>query len=325
MQSKLPETMRAVVLDHTGAPEVLRLTEVPVPRIVSGELLVKVSAAGINPIDAKTRSGRGVAYAINQYPAILGGDFSGVVAESSYAAHPLQPGDAVYGMMSVPRTQGSYAEYVPVNTLSVARRPRNLSATEAAGVPLAALTAWGALDAAGVGEGDRVLITAGAGGVGHFAVQFAALRGADVVATASGDNVAWLRTLGASEVIDYRKDRFEHGLSGLDAVIDLIGNVHDDTGTRSLQVLRPGGTIVNVPTATWPTFQEDAEAAGVRGTGYRVSPDARILQQITELIEAGKVIVNIDRVYPLEEAAAAHIELEKGHTRGKIVLDVSPE
>ncbi|MHA6669197.1 NADP-dependent oxidoreductase [Homoserinimonas sp. A447] len=325
MQSNVPDTMQAVVLDQTGGPEVLRLAEVATPRIVSGELLVKVSAAGINPIDAKTRSGRGVSYAIGQYPAILGGDFSGVVIETSYTAHPLQPGDAVYGMMSVPRTQGSYAEYVPVGALSVARRPRNLTATEAAGVPLAALTAWGALDAAEVGEGTRVLIHAGAGGVGHFAVQFAVYRGAEVVTTASGDNVAWLRSLGASAVIDYKTARFEDHLSELDAVIDLIGNVHDDTGTRSLNVMRPGGIIVNVPTGSWPTFQHDAEAAGMRATNYKVSPDARVLQQITDLIEAGKVTVNIDRVYPLGEAAAAHRELEKGHTRGKIVLEVSAE
>jgi NADPH:quinone reductase-like Zn-dependent oxidoreductase len=325
MHNTVPETMHAVVIDHTGGPEVLRLAEVPVPRIVSGELLVKVTAAGVNPIDAKTRAGRGVSYAIGQYPAILGGDFSGVVVETSYAAHPLQPGDAVYGMMSVPRSQGSYAEYVPVSALSVAPRPRNLSAVEAAGVPLAALTAWGALDSAEVSEGTRVLIHAGAGGVGHFAVQFAALRGAHVVATASEGNVDWLRSLGASEVIDYRASRFEDQLSGLDAVIDLIGNVHDDTGTRSLGVLRPGGVIVNVPTGSWPTFHEDAAAAGVRGTDYKVSPDARVLQQVTELIEAGKVTVNIDRVYPLAEAAAAHTELEQGHTRGKIVLDVAPE
>ena len=325
MQNNLPDTMRAIVIDHTGGPEVLRLAEVPIPRIVSGELLVKVTAAGINPIDAKTRSGKGVSYAIRNYPAILGGDFSGVVAETSYAAHPLQPGDAVYGMMSVPRSQGSYAEYVPVSALSVARRPRNLTATEAAGVPLAALTAWGALDAAEVGEGTRVLIHAGAGGVGHFAVQLAVHRGAQVVATASGTNAEWLRSLGASEVIDYRQARFEQQLSGLDAVIDLIGNVQDDTGTRSLQVLRPGGVIVNVPTGTWPTFHQDAKAAGVRGTDYRVVPDARVLEQVTALIEGGQVMVNIDKVFPLADAAAAHVELERGHTRGKIVLDIAPE
>lgn len=325
MQPDLPGTMRAAVIDHTGEPGVLHLSEVPTPKNISGELLVKVSAAGINPIDAKTRAGGGVSSAITRYPAILGGDFSGVVAETSYTAHPLQPGDLVYGMMSVPRTQGSYAEYVAVSSLSVALRPKNLTAIEAAGVPLAALTAWGALEQAELAPGKRVLIHAGAGGVGHFAVQFAAHLGAEVVGTASGDNVEWLRSLGASEVIDYKSVRFEEQLSGLDAVIDLIGNVHDNTGIRSLQALRPGGVIVNVPSGSWPTFLDDAQAAGMRATTYKVNPDARVLDQICQLIEAGKVVVNIDKVYPLAEAAAAHAELEKGHTRGKIVLEVSAE
>ncbi|MEX1079654.1 MAG: NADP-dependent oxidoreductase [Homoserinimonas sp.] len=278
MQPDLPETMRAALMDRTGEPGALRLGEVPTPRNISGEVLVKVSAAGINPIDAKTRAGGGVSSAITRYPAILGGDFSGVVVETSYTAHPLQPGDLVYGMMSVPRTQGSYAEYVAVSSLSVARRPRNLTAIEAAGVPLAALTAWGVIELAELAPGKRVLIHAGAGGVGHFAVQFAAHLGAEVVATASGRNIEWLRSLGASEVIDYKASRFEDHLTGLDAVIDLIGNVQDNTGTRSLQVLRPGGVIVNVPSGSWPTFLDDARVAGMRATTYKVNPDARVLE-----------------------------------------------
>lgn len=325
MQQDLPETMRAAVIDRTGGPDVLHIAEVPAARNVSGEVLVKVTAAGINPIDAKTRAGGGVSWAITRYPAILGGDFSGVVVETAYATHPLQPGDVVYGMMSVPRTQGSYAEYVAVSSLSVTRRPKNLTAIEAAGVPLAALTAWGSLEQAEVSAGSRVLVHAGAGGVGHFAVQFAARLGAEVVATASGDNVEWLRTLGASDVIDYRSEPFDDKLSGLDAVIDLIGNVHNNTGTRSLATLKPGGIIVNVPSGSWPTLMADADASGVRATTFKVSPDARILDQVTDLIEAGSVRVNIDKTYPLEQAAEAHAELEKGHTRGKIVLEVAAE
>ena len=325
MQQDLPGTMRAAVIENTGDPGVLHLREVPAARNVSAEVLVKVTAAGINPIDAKTRAGGGVSSEITRYPAILGGDFSGVVVRPAYTTHPLQPGDLVYGMMSVPRTQGSYAEYVAVSAMSVARRPKNLSAIDAAGVPLAAMTAWGALEVAGVSAGARVLVHAGAGGVGHFAVQFAVHRGAEVVATASAGNVEWLRALGASAVIDYRSTRFEDQVGGMDAVIDLIGNAHENTGTRSLKTLRPGGIIVNVPSGSWPTFLDDAAAAGMRATTYKVSPDARVLEQITALIESGAVVVNIDKVYPLEEAAAAHAELEAGHTRGKIVLSVSPE
>src|SRR5690606_15358776 len=158
---------------------------------ISGELLVRVTAAGINPIDAKTRAGRGVSAHIRTYPTILGGDFSGIVEATPYEAHPLEAGTPVYGMMSVPRTDGSYAEYVAVSSLSVARRPKNLSAVEAAGVPLAAMTAWGSLEQAGLDAGSRVLIHAGAGGVGHFAVQFAAILGAEVITTASERNANW--------------------------------------------------------------------------------------------------------------------------------------
>lgn len=322
MQHNLPETMRAAVIDQTGAPEVLTLREVPTARPISAELLVKVGAAGINPIDAKTRSGGGVSSAITQFPAILGGDFSGTVIASPYENHSLQPGDEVYGMTLVPRTQGSYAEYLAIPSISVTRKPRNLTTIEAAGVPLASMTAWGAIRQAGVGAGQRVLIHAGAGGVGHFAVQFAAHLGAEVITTASEHNADWLRSLGASEVIDYRATRFEDRVSGVDAVIDLIGNVADNTGIRSLQVLKPGGIVVNVPSGSWPNLVADARNAGMRATGYKVSPDARVLEQITDLIEAGHVTVNVEAVYPLAEAAAAHAELEKGHTRGKIVLDI---
>lgn len=325
MQQDVPDTMRAAIIDRTGDPEVLHIGTVATPHPLSAELLVRVSAAGINPIDAKTRAGGGVSSEIGGYPAILGGDFSGVVVQTAYTAHPLQPGDLVYGMMSVPRTQGSYAEYVAVSSLSVARRPRKLSAVEAAGVPLAAMTAWGALDQAAIEPGHRVLVHAGAGGVGHFAVQFAAHRGAEVVATASAGNAEWLRSLGASAVIDYRSARFEDELSGLDCVIDLIGNVHDNTGIRSLKTLRPGGIIVNVPSGSWPTLQQDAQAAGVRATTYKVSPDRRVLEQISALIDDGVVTVAIDTVYPLERAAAAHAQLEGGHTRGKIVLEVAAD
>ena len=325
MPNKLPTVMRAAVIDGTGAPDVLHISEVPAARNISAELLIRVTAAGINPIDAKTRSGGGVSSAITQYPAILGGDFSGVVVTTPYQSHPLQPGAKVYGMTLVPRTQGSYAEYVAVPSLSVARRPANLTPIEAAGVPLAALTAWGAIQAAGVTAGQRVLIHAGAGGVGHFAVQFATQLGAEVVTTASEANADWLCGLGASEVIEYETTRFEEKLAGLDAVIDLIGNVKDDIGSRSLTVLKQGGIIVNVPSGSWPTLLTDAAAAGVRATGYKVSPDATVLGQITDLIEAGDITVNIDAVFPLEQAAEAHLRLEEGHTRGKIVLEIGRE
>jgi NADPH:quinone reductase-like Zn-dependent oxidoreductase len=315
--------MRAMVINRTGEPEVFEPAELPVPPKFGAELLVRVVAASINPIDAKTRAGRSAA-AIPGYPAVLGHDFSGVVVESPFEACAFQPGDEVFGMVPVPRHSGSFAEFVVASTLHVARKPASLGHLEAAAVPLAALTAWGlVVDVAKAREGQRLLIHAGAGGVGHFAVQFAAHFGASVIATGSARNAEWLRELGASEVIDYTVTRFEDVVQGVDTVIDLIGNVHDDTGTRSLKVLRPGGLIVNVPTGSWPGFGADAAAAGMRATHFKLAPDGRALEGIATLLDSGDIRVNVDKVFELDRIADAHRALEEGHTRGKIVLRVS--
>jgi NADPH:quinone reductase-like Zn-dependent oxidoreductase len=322
----IPDTMRAAVFDGTGDADTLHIADVPTPRPVMSELLVRVVAAGVNPIDAKTRAGRGVSSAITSFPAVPGFDFSGVVVQAPYETHPLQPGTPVYGMASFPRTPGSYAEYAVVPALSVAKMPTGLSHVEAAGVPLAALTAWGLIiETAHAHEGQRILIHAGSGGVGHFAVQFAAYFGAHVTTTASGRNAAWLRELGASVVIDHTTTRFEDVVSEVDVVIDLVGNAVDATGSRSLGVLRHGGLIVNVPTGSWPTFHEDAAAVGARASTYKVIPDGGALATISRLLASGSVQVYVDRVFDLADAAAAHRELEDGHTRGKIVLRVSDD
>ncbi|MEA9986876.1 MULTISPECIES: NADP-dependent oxidoreductase [Subtercola] len=313
--------MRAAVIDATGSPEVLHVSTVRLPERINAEVLVKVAAAGVNPLDAKTRAGRGVSAAIPSFPYIVGQDFSGIVIESPYEGHPLKPGDEVYGMLSAPRGQGSYAEYVSAPSLQVCKKPGRLSLIEAAAVPVAALTAWGmVVDVAKAHEGQRILIHAAAGGVGHFAVQFAAYFGAYVIATSSPRNASWLRELGAAEIIDYTSTRFEDAVSNVDVVIDLIGNVHDDTGTRSLQTLRPGGLIVNAPTGSWPTLIPDAHALGLRATTYKVSPDASTLTVISRLINSGDVLVHVDEVFDLADAAEAHRRIEEGHTRGKLVI-----
>lgn len=322
----VPETMRSVVYDAPGAADVLRIAETAVPQPVLSEVLVRVVAAGINPIDAKTRAGRGMSASIDAWPAVLGLDVSGVVVRAPFDAHPFPVGTEVYGMAAVPRTAGTYAEYVVVPTLSLARKPLSLSHVEAAGVPVAALTAWGlVVETALAHQGQRILIHAGGGGVGHFAVQFAAYFGAHVIATGSPRNLEWLRELGAAEVVDYTSTRFEDVLDDVDVVIDLIGDVSDDTGTRSLEVLRPGGLLIEVPTGAWPGFREAAAARGIRSTDYKTIPDGSALATIARLLDSGAVRVYIDRVFDLAEAAAAHAELERGHTRGKIVLQVSDD
>lgn len=318
-----PAEMTAVVLDETGPAEVLHTTRMPVPEPVLSEVLVRVVAAGVNPIDAKTRDGRGLAASIPSFPAVPGFDFSGVVVHSPYEAHPFPPGTAVFGMASFPRTGGSYAEYVVAPSMSIARKPASLSHVEAAGVPLAALTAWGlVVETARAHEGQRILIHAGSGGVGHFAVQFAAYFGARVTTTTSGRNVSWLRELGAAVVIDRTATRFDEVVTDQDVVIDLVGNAHDGVGSRSLSVLRPGGLLVVVPTGASPGYAEEAAAAGVRATSYKVSPDGGNLATVARLLDSGAIQVYVDRVFDLRDASAAHVELEAGHTRGKIVLRV---
>lgn len=322
----VPETMDAVVLDEPGSAQTLRVDQVAVPTPVLSEVLIRVVAAGVNPIDAKTRAGRGMSSAISSWPAVLGFDLSGVVVRTPFDAHPFPVGTEVYGMAAVPRTPGTYAEYVVVPTLSLARKPVSLSHVEAAGVPLAALTAWGlVVETALAHQGQRILIHAGSGGVGHFAVQFAAYFGAHVIATGSPRNLPWLRELGAAEVVDYTSTRFEDVVDTVDVVIDLIGNVSDDTGTRSLEVLRPGGLLIEVPTGAWPEFREAAAARGIRSTDFKTIPDGGALATIGRLLDSGAVRVYIERVFDLAEAGEAHETVERGHTRGKVVLRVSDD
>lgn len=325
MPDTIPETMRALVIDKLGGADELHLADVAVPLRIADELLVRVIAASVNPIDVKTRSGRGSSAAIASFPFIGGSDFSGVVVAVPYAKHPFPVGTPVFGMGRVPRVGGSFAEYLTVASTAVALKPENLSHVEAAAVPVAAQTAWGMVQLAEVGPGDRVLVHAGAGGVGHFAVQFAALAGAHVIATASGANADFLRELGASETIDYATQRFEEVASDIDVVIDLIGNVHDDTGTRSLEVLRDGGRLVNAPTGSWPTMQADAAARGISATGYNVPADGRVLAEIAALLRSGAVRVHVDREFALADGADAQRAVEGGHVRGKVVIRVAEE
>ncbi|NUW33054.1 NADP-dependent oxidoreductase [Nonomuraea sp. SMC257] len=316
-------TMRAVSQPAFGGPEVLEPVRVPRPEPLPTEVLVRVRAAGVNPVDWKTRSGGGMAGVLGQPPFILGWDVSGVVEEVGFGVTTWKPGDEVYGMPWFPRAAGGYAEYVTAPSRQFARKPATLDHEHAAAVPLAALTAWQALtDTAGVRPGQRVLIHAGAGGVGHLAVQFARHLGAHVVTTARAAKHEWLRKLGAEETIDYTTTRFEDAVADVDVVIDLVGDGHDATSTRSLGVLRPGGLLVAVPSGVSPEVAERARAAGVRATPFLVEPDAPALARIAALIDQGDVAVEVEGVLPLEQAAEAHRRGEEGRTRGKLVLNV---
>ncbi|MFD8782764.1 NADP-dependent oxidoreductase [Kitasatospora sp. NPDC059599] len=307
--------MRAVVVEQWGGPENLVEREVERPEPGLGEVLVRVHAAGVNPVDWKTRAG-GALIEWGDVPAV-GWDVSGTVEAVGPGVGLFRPGDEVFGMPLFPRQAGAYAEYAVAPARHLARKPAALTHVEAAALPLAALTAWQALvDTADVRPGERVLVHAAAGGVGHFAVQIAKARGAYVIGTASAGKHDLLRELGADEVVDYRTVRFEDAVSDVDVVLDGIGG---ETAKRSLDVLRPGGRLVTLP------GPDDLPAApdGVRAVWVLVEPDHLGLREIAALAERGALRPVVETVLPLEQAAKAHELGEQGRTTGKIVLTVA--
>ncbi|MFJ5223053.1 NADP-dependent oxidoreductase [Streptomyces sp. NPDC088400] len=317
-------TMRAISQDTLGGPEVLHLTEQERPEPLPTEVQVRVHAAGVNPVDWKTREGGGMAGVLGEPPFVLGWDVSGVVTKVGFGVHTLKVGDEVYGMPWFPRQAGAYAEYVTAPSRQFALKPTTVDHDRAAAVPLAALTAWQSLvDAARVEPGQRVLIHAAAGGVGHFAVQIAKHLGARVIGTASAAKHDWLRSLGADELIDYTAVRFEDAVGDVDVVIDLVGDDHDATSTRSLKTLRPGGIIVAVPSGVSPELVDSAHAQGLRASAFLVEPDGPALTRIAGLIDEDIVKVEVEDVLPLADAAEAHRRGESGRTRGKLVLRVA--
>lgn len=320
-ESSPEKTMRRVVYDRFGGPEVLKLETSEASEPGAGDVLVRVAGAGLNPIDWKTRKGLGFAarQIENDLPWTPGYDMAGEVVSVGDEVTTLVPGDRVMGMVGFPAGGGAYAEYVTVPAVDLAIVPEELELVSAGALPLAALTAWQALfEVAELEAGQKVLVHAGAGGVGHFAVQFALERGAHVIATASDANRDFLAGLGVHEVIDYHTTRIEDECYGLDVVLDLIGG---ETGKRSLHTLSEHGVLVTIPTVTADEIITQAESMGLRAHGMTVRPDVFHLEEIAELIEDGDVRVHIDQVFSLDEVQQAHRTLEKGHVRGKLVVD----
>ncbi|WP_306662660.1 NADP-dependent oxidoreductase [Amycolatopsis magusensis] len=310
--------MRAVEQDVFGGAEVLRLVERDRPEPGAGEVLVRVVAAGVNPADWKVRAGLVAPF---EFPLTVGLDFSGVVADSRDAR--FSSGDRVFGMVFPPR--GAYAEYVVARADAVAALPAELDHLEAAALPVAALTAWQALHrVAGLETGQRVLVHAAAGGVGHLAVQLAKLRGAEVVGTARAAKHDYLRGLGADQLIDYTETDFTTESGMVDVVLDAVGGEYS---VRSMEVLKPGGILVDVTGRTGSAAHraaalELATARGQRLAEFFVTPSSTDLADIAALVVSGKLKVTVGEVLPLREVARAHRIGETNRVRGKLVLRV---
>lgn len=311
--------MKAVVQTELGGPEVLTLAEFPAPEPILTEVQVRVRAAGVNPVDFKTRAGKGMASVLGDPPFTIGWDVAGEVTAVAPGVTRFRVGDEVFGMPWFPRQAGAYAEFVTAPSRHFAAKPRVLSFEEAGALPLAGLTAWQIIvDTLNTQSGDDVLIHGAAGGVGHLAVQIATARGANVVATARREQAEFLAGLGAARTIDYREESFEELLGEIDSAIDFTGS----NGEGSLRVLRPGGTLVSVPSGVEPDLVAAGEAESKRVTGFLVEPDPTGLAGLDGLIEDGHLRIEVDRVFDLADAATAHAYAEASHGAGKIVLRV---
>ncbi|WP_242427590.1 NADP-dependent oxidoreductase [Streptomyces sp. Root431] len=310
-------TMRAISQDVHGTPDVLQEAVVPRPEPGLNQILVAVRAAGVNPTDWKHRSS---GLFLDRLPLVLGWDVSGVVEAVGYGVTVFKPGDEVFGMLPYPYGVGSHAEYVTGPARAFAHKPADVDHVQAGALPLAALTAYQAIvDTAQVGPGQRVLVHAAAGGVGHLAVQIAKARGAYVIGTASAGKHDFVRSLGADEVIDYRSVDFAEVVADVDMVLDPLSG---DTRTRSLGVLRPGGVLVSLLPGADPDEPAKAAARGVRVETLLVEADHAGMNAVAELVASGALRAHVEAVFPLADAAKAHALGETDRTTGKIVLVV---
>ncbi|MEV5735047.1 NADP-dependent oxidoreductase [Streptomyces sp. NPDC052292] len=308
-------TMRAISQDVLGGPEVLREVRLERPAPRPNEVLVRVRAAGVNPTDWKHRATGGF---LGEPPFVLGWDVSGEVAETGIGVAAFRPGDEVFGMLPYPFGHGSHAEYVTVPARALTHKPASIDHVQAGALPLVSLTAWQALtEYADVRPGQRVLVHAAAGGLGHVAVQIAKARGAYVIGTASAGKHDFLREIGVDEPIDYRSTDVTEAVRDVDVVLDTLGG---ETSVRSLRVLRPGGIVVSVLPVGPPEFYEEAERLGVRAVRMLVEADRAGMEAVAELAESGKLKATIAGTFPLADAAKAHELGDTGRTTGKLVL-----
>lgn len=312
-------TMKAVVVNEWGGLEVLKYQNAPRPDPKEDEILVRVIAAAVNPVDTYVRQGMFAKRGMDNRPAILGYDIAGVIEKTGANAKKFKPGDAVYSYLSVMRG-GGYAEFAVAKESETSLKPKNINFEEAAAVPLAATTAWQALiDEAKLSAGQTVLIHGGSGGVGSFAIPIAKSRGAKVIATASTEHQNTLKQLGVDQAIDYKTTKFEDVVKNVDVVLNCV---RADALARSYGVVKKGGIIVSI---TDEPDRTECAKHGIQGTRMGAHPDSKVLEELTKLIEAGKIKPIVSQTFPLADAMKAQQQIETRHTLGKIVLKVTEE
>lgn len=311
--------MKAMILSAQGGIENFSLADIPVPSLKHDEVLIKTKAISINPADTIVRSNNNVSWVFgNDNPLVLGWDISGEIVDIGSSVQNFKVGDEVFGLLNHPYIGRTYAEFVAASVEHLALKPKKISHETAAVSTLAALTALQPLNKVGIKPGDRVLVTAAGGGVGHFAVQFAKQAGAYVIALASTSKKDLLLQLGADEFIDYKKEKFEEIIHDIDIVID---GVRDDQHLlRSLNIIRPGGTLISLWTNVTEALSEEFQLKGINIFYNMVLPNGVDMQYVADLLDNDLLKPHISKIFPFEEIPNAHIEIEKGHTTGKLAV-----
>ncbi|MFH0265813.1 NADP-dependent oxidoreductase [Vibrio rumoiensis] len=309
-----------IVISQFGGPDQLEILDSDIPSPQEGEVLVKVSYAGVNPIDVKTRAGLGWAaqHNKNNLPWTPGYDISGMIIKQGVGSHKFNLNDMVAGFIGFPLRGGGYSQYVCVPENELALVPEDISLKAAAAIPLAGQTAAQALEKAQIQSGETVVILAGAGGVGHIAIQIAVAAKTTVYATCSSDNIEYVNSLGAT-AIDYTKADYLKDIGQIDVLIDLVGG---DVALQALNYLHPGSRVITVPTITASSICEQASQQGIIGVGMLVEPDVTQLEELVKLISAGMIKVEVEQVINYQDVSHAHKKIETGRARGKILLNM---
>lgn len=316
--------MQAVILKQFGGIENLIPTELPQPIVTPGEVLIKTQAISINPVDIKTRLGEAQAVNIeNENPIILGWDISGTITATGTDVQDFKPGDQVFGTIRFPGHGKAYAQYITAPATQLTHKPANITHPEAAAATLAALTAWKALVTYGnIRPGQKILIHGASGGVGHYAVQLARHFGAYVIGTASAPNREFVLQLGANQFIAYNTQSFEKILHNCDLIIDSVGG---ENFARSLTVLKPGGTIINLPSNKATQAKTLAEQNHIKNFHQmQIESNGETLKSIATLLHTGKLRSHISHTFPFSQIPQAHLQMESGKTTGKITIQLPP-